>query len=592
MPDTLLQTILSKLGINVPTAPEPDPLVQALHDQQARKIQSTYSQPVQIIDKAVENAPGFIKGFASGDVLPSKDQLAQDPSYGYGALAGAMLPFGEKAIPGMYSRLERLVGSLPSAINAGKLNNILNSGRVAKEELDWRKVPQFLQDYLPNKTVTRDALVEHLKANPLDVKTIQKGDDLVEAARNRGDYNDPTTIYNHYVMPGATNYRETLLQFPYPSIKNLGWEAYNKAISEPGYQTFQSGHWDEPNVLVHVRHNERKIPLDKLPEGYKVMEGSTEDFTPGAWVEGPFNGRQTYFGRSAPTAQQAEDRAKQDLGPLGRMIENIQSDWEQRGAHGGYGRSPINPETLNQISVEHFTQAQQDLEAHVNQLQDWLASKGVYPATGADNFDLPDRAGHLQSLLSTHADQLGHLSADQRAQELAQQRVTYDNAHDVMFRDIGDRVPDMPFKGMSGPPTLALKQQLLDIAHNAPQTQWIGIAPSSELRSRGEVISPEFQDKMLPSILEKLLKPYGGKIEQADLGVPVTSNEPLINTRITANEAAAQAFRTRRPTIQAPIARLTPEMLQQIKEKGFPLLTVLGMLGMQQAMPSHQPTQQ
>lgn len=116
--------------------------------------------------------------------------------------------------------------------------------------------------------------------------------DLVEAKMayfeaNPGDYSPTQTTngaarYGKYQLPGGTNYREVLLTLPVKSK----WASYDSAGNlklwidgEPtqaqkdaaaiagGYLqrtmltdaagTFKSGHWDEPNILAHIRVNDR-----------------------------------------------------------------------------------------------------------------------------------------------------------------------------------------------------------------------------------------------------------------------------------------------------------------------------------------------
>jgi len=82
--------------------------------------------------------------------------------------------------------------------------------------------------------------------------------------------------YAQYQVPGGTNYREVLLTLPSstevgPKVPDgagglvaptlaAGWQRIEGR--QPGSRDFQSGHWDEPNVLAHIRMNDRVIPED------------------------------------------------------------------------------------------------------------------------------------------------------------------------------------------------------------------------------------------------------------------------------------------------------------------------------------------
>jgi hypothetical protein len=83
---------------------------------------------------------------------------------------------------------------------------------------------------------------------------------------------DNTKYGGQYTLPGGENYRELLLTLPTESIKKpyKQWltehftgkdtpdarHAYEEQI-EPGTPNYQSRHWDEPNVLAHVRFDDR-----------------------------------------------------------------------------------------------------------------------------------------------------------------------------------------------------------------------------------------------------------------------------------------------------------------------------------------------
>ena len=89
------------------------------------------------------------------------------------------------------------------------------------------------------------------------------------------------TKYDEYSLPGGSNYREILLRMPHD-------EQRAKEFSDPS-----SGHWDQPNVLAHVRAKDRTGP-----NGEKILH-----------------------------------------------LEEIQSDWHQQGRDRGYAT----PEGLQQF---------------------------------------------------------------------------------------------------------------------------------------------------------------------------------------------------------------------------------------------------
>lgn len=104
------------------------------------------------------------------------------------------------------------------------------------------------------------------------------------------------TKFSQYTLPGGKNYREVLIQEPIKKLSFEDWKTktedtlvqlkstvtkLNPKQAEEGYQAylqdphrfsvdeppyFKSSHWDEPNVLAHVRMNDRVTP-----DGKKVL---------------------------------------------------------------------------------------------------------------------------------------------------------------------------------------------------------------------------------------------------------------------------------------------------------------------------------
>lgn len=128
-------------------------------------------------------------------------------------------------------------------------------------------------------------LAAHIKENQLELKDATKS----------GSGSDPDNFdsprYANYTLPGGQNYREMLLTMPDKTPPE--YRAAIAAMDEPARRElaakypeqmgFHSSHWDEPNVLAHVRFNDRTV-----------------------------NGKKTLF------------------------IEEVQSDWHQQGKRSGY----------------------------------------------------------------------------------------------------------------------------------------------------------------------------------------------------------------------------------------------------------------
>ncbi len=86
-------------------------------------------------------------------------------------------------------------------------------------------------------------------------------------AENHLDVNTERTNsdikYHSYQLPGGENYKETLLMLPtegYRAAKAKGISGSNlKEYEGTGTDNYKSSHWDDPNILAHVRTNERDV---------------------------------------------------------------------------------------------------------------------------------------------------------------------------------------------------------------------------------------------------------------------------------------------------------------------------------------------
>jgi hypothetical protein len=143
----------------------------------------------------------------------------------------------------------------------------------------------------------------------------------------------PPSKYSNYQLPGGTNYREVLLTLPVKSTADPAraeYEAWasrnglqpNATFTEERYkretgndapaprtmtamnadaaQNFRSPHWDDPNILAHIRLNDRTDS-----EGRRVL-----------------------------------------------FVEEIQSDWAQKGRKEGFGRESMSDDRLRELIEE------------------------------------------------------------------------------------------------------------------------------------------------------------------------------------------------------------------------------------------------
>lgn len=218
-----------------------------------------------------------------------------------GMAGGKLIGRTVENTPPFYSAVERAVSESPQASAPGWqwLGMLRNKSGVKPEELEWTGLQDWLQSKGPKTPVTRDELNDFLASNRVEMREVTKraqsleGRRYQELLRRMEEEDDSLTArefeefdrlvnthgahsgspeapkFSRYQLPGGENYREMLFTMP------------QKAADEHAYS---SSHWDEPNVLAHVRFNDRDI-----------------------------NGKKTLF------------------------VEEVQSDWHQAGRKKGYG---------------------------------------------------------------------------------------------------------------------------------------------------------------------------------------------------------------------------------------------------------------
>lgn len=242
--------------------------------------------------------------------------------------AGAETALRANPAPQFFSALERAVNNakLNKATPDQWLGYLRNQPGVKAEELEWVRPLEGAQGHL-TKQQLQTAIAERkvrLEETTLGEKPGYKRDELYidddfqggqyvvrrssdaeivagpferrnHAGEARAALLAPNeTRYGEYQLPGGTNYRELLLRMPEAELKlPEGWEIVQdknmfyvfdkkrklvagaetrkEALQNAMYNfrnltqrfespNFTSSHWDEPNVLAHVRMNDRDIP--------------------------------------------------------------------------------------------------------------------------------------------------------------------------------------------------------------------------------------------------------------------------------------------------------------------------------------------
>ena len=221
---------------------------------------------------------------------------------------------------GFYSAAEQAALNLQRNKGSGQafLNDLLKAENVKKDELQWMGVDDFLKEK-PN--VTKQEVQDFIANNRVDVQEVQLGSPLtlseqaeIRALREKDrmsmserarfdtlssrEDSGISPKYSKYQLPGGENYREILLTLP-EAMPNTALEiqqftkrmeamreiqnefanagnmekaisfaqkaddlqAYIKQLEKipvtKQTENYQSSHFDEPNILAHIRVNDR-----------------------------------------------------------------------------------------------------------------------------------------------------------------------------------------------------------------------------------------------------------------------------------------------------------------------------------------------
>jgi hypothetical protein len=267
-------------------------------------------------------------------------EIQTTPPTGAVTMAPSSLP---KSDIGFYSQLEAAVQPLQNKGTGQQyLAQIQKTAGVKPEEIQWTGLDTFLQG---RQSVTKQEIQDYLNANRVDVQEVRLGENFapgyqfstynewenaLDQAEAAGDvaevsrlnewaklrYDTPNqTKFSSYTLPGGENYREILLTLP--DTKGARLDARRAEIQAKGINAtdaekqewvsimnqlqpetrdveglspfrnrpeFRSTHFDQPNILAHLRVNDRTV-----------------------------DGKKTLF------------------------VEEIQSDWHQAGRKKGYG---------------------------------------------------------------------------------------------------------------------------------------------------------------------------------------------------------------------------------------------------------------
>ena len=537
---------------------------------------------------------------------------------------GTELNQDARAAPTFYSALNSAVEGMQQGKATpeqwrGILDNLTQKG-IKNEELEWSGVREWLAEQ--KGPITREQVMDYLRANELRVQDVVKEQPMATYAvvtMETGDFDghidelangefrltnstggftgtfdsldeahdflrdegreanflevDPgtdRTKFQQYVLPGGENYRELLITLPVDKDENVARlneisqrlhgkdytsligdnpetaklrlavkREYKKIYGENGRDAeerslFRSGHFDEPNVLAHIRFNERTDA-----DGKRVL-----------------------------------------------FIEEIQSDWHQKGRDKGYAKTLTEDEKTrrseligerNKLIDERravarqpgnegfdtftaFAQRIDALQAQIDELNGDTISSGAVPDAPFKT-TWPELAFKraLRWAVDNGFDRVAWTTGEQQAEryDLSKQisRITYNAPGSRMAEKYGtvlkayDKKGDEVINKEVPPEELADfigKDAAKKILEGQPNKDGKQELSGVDLKVGGEGMKG-FYDKILPNAVNKLVKKWGGKVGQTKLPRQdsVTADEGFPYSIVDSAGVVHNRFRTR-----------------------------------------------
>lgn len=259
-------------------------------------------QPLDVLDVAGLGATGLVGGKAALKTMKGMPVGLSIQE------AKGLLTEAPRSPLGFYSALEESALNLQRNKGSGQafLNDLQKAPNVKADEIKWTGLDEFLKTK-PN--VTKQEVQDYLANNRVEVQEVRSTVPRLPGEEMPGDKGAFLPKFGQYTLPGGENYREILLTMPAKQLTEaearvvLGAAPDAKLsaadiayASRKNVDEYRSQHFDQPNILAHLRVNDR-VDAD----GKKML-----------------------------------------------LIEEVQSDWHQAGREKGYRALPEGAKIIEQ----------------------------------------------------------------------------------------------------------------------------------------------------------------------------------------------------------------------------------------------------
>lgn len=486
---------------------------------------------------------------------------------------------------GFYSALadgveQMKASALPAVGWKDAIKGMLNKAQVKADEIEWTGINDWLD--LQQGKVTKDQVLGYLNSNGVQVEEVMKTSAQSAQVRpaqvvgpNESGYyyvehSDGTTAgpffdeseaideldmepeatasdtkYASYQLPGGENYRELLLTLPdsneaqqrFNELKSGGMrslEASRQVDTE--FPSYRSSHWDEANVLAHIRFNDRTDA-----DGNKVLfiEEMQSDWAQEGRKKGFINSTDS---RAVALLAQAEEefyvleydlsdgdfsdeQKAEKLGRMATLKNEIRILQQQAGSSATKFNVPAAP---------FVTKTDAWLSLGIKRMISYAVDNGYDKIAFVNGEQSADRYD-LSKSLSRVAYREGRLQGYNKDGALVMNKsVEPADLPDYVGKELGAKIAENAQKDIEVRTALrqAIKNDLPETQVDALREQ-LNAIPSEyaglDLKVGGEGMK-SFYDKIVPKVANDVLKKIGGgKIETTQLAT--TDNRTAIVRR-------------------------------------------------------------
>jgi hypothetical protein len=555
----------------------------------------------QAMGFAGKHGPDFLGGALWGDpTAPGASRanlLGQMLTAGLPLASG--IKGGIRTGRGLFSRLDAAIDLIPvKGAHPNKVASLLS--RASKEELEHRGVPAFLAAQ-GNTPVTREALRAHLQAHPAPFPKVSEGTYNWETAPHSELQVPGGTNYRETVLtlPNERLERagQALEEFEQRLLADVPITTRWSLIREdgsaaPSYHTRQAAEDARWNPAQRIEETPTRVSPQLPAEGTPLRDEyeRLRDAVAVAKRGDQYQYQSTHFDEPNVLVHTRSNERTLPTGERGRFLEEVQSDWHQAGKQRGYadpdtarGISAKADAILDQMKAKHGTEdslvwgpkeplafaeyqqtlselgsvgggvpdapfkdswpdlgfKQQLLEVADDPTLDWIG--WTSGKTQAARYDLSEKIGQVTARPTL--DGLVHLGAltPDMGTVVMNKWVSPDELDGIIGKEISEKIrAGIRFPTSPGDRGVSVELTGLDL----------------QVGGEGMV---EFYDRLLPKRVAKIVKPFGGTVERVE--VPTVSNIPVLDQ----HGALAPE--------PAWVVRLTPEMKAKIKQ-GLPLLAL------------------